>query len=152
MTDFPSSPSSEVSKSSGEPSVLPNSHTSRGGNTDKIIDLCPGKTGINMVVKVLDTLVIAQRKFSNGTVINVAEVLLADDTASVVLSARNEQIEILKGCNYVKIENGKVEMFENYMRLTVDKWGNISEALEEFTYLPEGSREINVSNIEYKLE
>ena len=145
------SPSSAVSNPTQEKPILSARRPTKDASADKVIDLCPGKTGVSMIVRVIDVVAIAQRKFPNGTVINVAEVLLADDTASVIFSARNEQIDILKDCEYVKIEKGKVEMFENYIRLIVDKWGKLFEAQETFAYLPEGNVELNISNVEYTL-
>ena len=99
-------------------------------NICKIKDLSPTSTSINMYVKVLNVLVGAQRKYRDGTIIEVGESLVGDNSGTIIISARGkEQIEMLTSINdVIQIENAKIEMFDGiYMRLTIDKWGNISK-------------------------
>ena len=114
-------------------------------NICKIKDLSPTSTSINMYVKVLNVLVVAQRKYEDGTIIEVGEILVGDNSGTIIISARGkEQIEMLTSINdVIQIENGKIEMFGgSYMRLTIDKWGNISKCINT----KEIKNFINVSN------
>ncbi|KQK20078.1 uncharacterized protein At4g28440 [Brachypodium distachyon] len=79
----------------------------------------------------------------------VAECLVGDHTGSVLFTARNNQIEMLKPGNTVIFRNARIDMFKGTMRLAVDKWGRI-EVIED----PIGfkvNEDNNVSKVEYEL-
>ena len=119
---------SSTMKSTTVPSTIP----SMLQNICKIKDLSPTSTSIHIYVKVLNVLVIAQRKYKDGTIIEVGEILVGDNTGNIIISARGkEQIEVLQSLNdIIQIENGKIEMFDgSYMRLTIDKWGSVSKCI-----------------------
>lgn len=79
----------------------------------------------------------------------VAECLVGDPTGTVLFTARNQQIEMVKPGNTVIFRNARIDMFKDTMRLAVDKWGLI-EVVEE----PAGfevNEDNNMSKIEYEL-
>ena len=58
-------------------------------------------------------------------------------------------MDILKNNEQVRIDNGKVEMFETQMRLVVDKWGAIRKEDSETQLDVSKSKEKNMSALEY---
>ena len=101
-------------------------------NICKLKDLLPTSNSVNVYVRVLNVLVIAQRTYKDGTTVKVGEILVGDNTAKMIISARGEeQVHMLNTIDsIVRIENAKIEMFEGkYMRLTVDKWGSMTRCI-----------------------
>ena len=101
-------------------------------NICKLKDLLPTSNSVNVYVRVLNVLVIAQRTYKDGTTVKVGEILVGDNTAKIIISARGEeQVQMLNTIDdIVRIENAKIEMFEGkYMRLTVDKWGSMTRCV-----------------------
>lgn len=117
-------------------------------------ELDPNERGANLVVEVLSVEVVCANKRPDGTVIRVAEVLVGDESGCVVLTARNEQIELLKECKVAVVRNSKVDMYHNFMRVSVDKWGKISAHPDGIASTPPAptciNREHNLSTIEYE--
>jgi replication factor A1 len=139
----------EVSGQGARPTPKKTARPSLATKRDFIADMSPGKFGLSLSVQVLNICAVARREFPNGTVIQVAEILVADETGSAIFSARNEQIEILKNNEQVRIDNGKVEMFETQMRLVVDKWGAIRKEDSETQLDVSKNKEKNMSALEY---
>ena len=101
-------------------------------NICKLKDLLPTSNSVNVYARVLNVLVIAQRTYKDGTTVKVGEILVGDNTAKIIISARGEeQVHMLNTIDdIVRIENAKIEMFEGkYMRLTVDKWGSMTRCV-----------------------
>jgi hypothetical protein len=59
-----------------------------------------------------------------------------------------DQLDQLKKGETVEIRNGKIEMFQGFMRLEVDKWGKI---VPSRTPLAEVNLAKNMSSVEYEL-
>merc|ERR1711879_16304 len=116
----------------------------------KVEELDPQSQGINLKVKVLSADTVMNKKHPDGTKIRISETLVGDDTAKVLFSARNEQIDIAKPGNYIIIRNSKIKMFKGFMRLTVDKWGLIEEDPNPQTFEVTDETE-NLSLVEYEL-
>ena len=72
---------SSTMKSTTVPSTIP----SMLQNICKIKDLSPTSTSIHIYVKVLNVLVIAQRKYKDGTIIEVGEILVGDNTGKIIM-------------------------------------------------------------------
>lgn len=93
--------------------------------------------------------VLSARVLDGRTSLRLAECLVGDPTGTVLFTARNDQIEMLKPGNTVIFRNARIDMFKDTMRLAVDKWGRI-EVVEE----PAGfkvNKDNNVSKVEYEL-
>jgi len=103
--------------------------------------------GLNLKVRVLNNEKCVDEPLSDGTRFARGLVLVADNKASVVFIAINDQIEQLEvGQNYI-LRNAKVIMFKGWMRLEVDDWGKIEQTNEEI--IPNTKK--NMSLIEYEL-
>jgi len=75
--------------------------------------------------------------------------MVGDNTASITLTARNEQIDKVSPGRTIIVRNAKIDMFKGFMRLAVDKWGKIEVATEPATF--EINANNNLSNVEYEL-
>ncbi|KAM0824784.1 hypothetical protein ACQ4PT_069973 [Festuca glaucescens] len=112
----------------------------------------PMTEGNNLIARVLSARTVLDKSLPNLTTFRrtqVAECLVGDHTGTVLFTARNQQIEMVKPGNTVIFRNARIDMFKDTMRLAVDKWGLI-EVIEE----PAGfkvNEDNNVSKVEYEL-
>ena len=130
-------------------------------NICKLKDLLPTSNSVNVYVRVLNVLVIAQRTYEDGATVKVGEILIGDNTAKIIMSARGEeQVQMLNTIDsIIRIENAKIEMFEGkYMRLTVDKWGsmtrciNITPEIKSLLSFEESDKDRELQKNESKIE
>ncbi|GFP78631.1 d-amino-acid transaminase chloroplastic [Phtheirospermum japonicum] len=110
-----------------------------------------GPTAHTLVVKVVNSNTVLQKGAAasphlRGT--RIAECLIGDETAAILFTARNEQVDMMKPGNTVIIRNAKIDMFKGTMRLAVDKWGRI-EVTEPATFVVKEDN--NLSLVEYEL-
>jgi replication factor A1 len=115
----------------------------------KVSDLQPETRGHNLIVKVGEVKMVLNRTRSDGTKLSIAEAKIGDSTGCILLTARNDQIDIVKPGATVIVRNSKVEMFKGHMRLGVDKWGLIEPAKEELK--EDINTAENLSETEYEL-
>ncbi|KAF0911656.1 hypothetical protein E2562_011660 [Oryza meyeriana var. granulata] len=78
----------------------------------------------------------------------LAECLVGDQTGTVLFTARNQQVDLVKPGTTVIFRNAKIDMFKGTMRLAVDKWGRI-EVTEPASF--QVKEDNNVSLVEYEL-
>jgi len=115
----------------------------------KAKDLEPGTRGHNLILKVGDVKTVLERKRPDQSTLSIAEATVGDATASILLTARNEQIPHVKKGATLILRNAKIEMFKGHMRLAVDKWGKLEPSP---TPLAEDiSTSENLSETEYEL-
>lgn len=127
----------------------------------KVDDLKPGTSGHTLVVKVLDANTVLNRKIRNPAAslrggsfaqqnqpARIAECLIGDETATILFTARNEQVDLMKPGDTVILRNAKIDMFKGCMRLAVDKWGRI-EVTEPAKFVVKEDN--NLSLVEYEL-
>nr|XP_043623760.1 uncharacterized protein At4g28440-like [Erigeron canadensis] len=110
----------------------------------KIDSLKPGTSGLTLVVKVLSSEMVMQK----GRNVRIAECLVGDDTGTILFTARNDQVDLMKPGTSVNIRNGKIDMFKGMMRLVVDRWGRI-EVTDAVSF--EVKEDNNLSLVEYEL-
>ncbi|CAM8898889.1 unnamed protein product [Rhodiola kirilowii] len=55
----------------------------------------------------------------------IAECLIGDETGTILFTARNDQVDLMKPDTTVILRNAKIDMFKGSMRLAVDKWGRV---------------------------
>ncbi|MCO5558819.1 hypothetical protein L7F22_012407 [Adiantum nelumboides] len=113
--------------------------------------LIPGTAGHNLVVKVVSTNLVMQRGrpgLSTARQVRISESVVGDQTAVIVFTARNEQVDHFKVGASLILRNAKIDMFRGSMRLAVDRWGRI-EVTEpaDFTVKEDN----NLSHVEYEL-
>ncbi|CAA0816328.1 Nucleic acid-binding- OB-fold-like protein [Striga hermonthica] len=118
----------------------------------KVESLKPGTSGHTLVAKVVNSETVVQK----GTAVSphprnirVAECLIGDETAAILFTARNEQVDMMKPGNTVIIRNAKIDMYKGKnMRLAVDKWGRI-EVTEPAAFVVKADN--NLSLVDYEL-
>ncbi|XP_071706832.1 uncharacterized protein At4g28440-like [Rutidosis leptorrhynchoides] len=124
----------------------------------KVGELKPGTNGHTLSVKVLTSTTVLDKKsrstssFSSrpGGAANtrIAECLIGDETGTILFTARNDQVDLMKAGNTVIIRNAKIDMFKGSMRLAVDKWGRI-EVTDPASFTVKEDN--NLSLVEYEL-
>ncbi|KAK4770180.1 hypothetical protein SAY87_030712 [Trapa incisa] len=127
----------------------------------KVDRLQPGTSGHNLIAKVVNSKDVptnarANRSFSSKTMLSrpvarIAECLIGDETGSIVFTARNEQVDIMKPGATVILRNAKIDMFKGTMRLAVDKWGRVELEDTEAAGSFEVKEDNNLSLVEYEL-
>ncbi|CAH1425684.1 uncharacterized protein At4g28440 [Lactuca sativa] len=117
----------------------------------KVDNLKPGTTGLTLVAKVLSSEIVLQKGRAvspNLRNVRIAECLVGDETGTILFTARNDQVDLMKPGAGVIIRNGKIDMFKGSMRLAVDRWGRI-EVTDPVTF--EVKEDNNLSLVEYEL-
>lgn len=84
----------------------------------------------------------------DGSRVRLAEVEVGDETGTVSLRARDEQIDLLEEipCNgAVVLRNATIELYQGkYIRLAVTKWGKISKYPDQIQSTPAPPLKINL--------
>ncbi|KAH7858207.1 hypothetical protein Vadar_021303 [Vaccinium darrowii] len=124
----------------------------------KVDHLKPGTSGHTLTVKVLSANAVPQQKKgrSNSQLLGkggggqarIAECLVGDETGTILFTARNEQVDLMKPDTTVILRNAKIDMFKGSMRLAVDKWGRV-EVTEPAKFVVKEDN--NLSLVEYEL-
>lgn len=125
----------------------------------KVDHLKPGTSGHTLTVKVLESNTVLNKKprnpssfrgpsFQQQQPSRIAECLVGDETGTILFTARNDQVEMMKPGNTVILRNAKIDMFKGSMRLAVDKWGRI-EVTEPAKFAVKEDN--NLSLVEYEL-
>ncbi|KAH7568875.1 hypothetical protein JRO89_XS06G0065700 [Xanthoceras sorbifolium] len=119
----------------------------------KVDQLRPGTNGHNLIVKVLKSDAVLPKNRPATAAPNlhptrIAECLIGDDTATILFTARNDQVDLMEPGTTVIIRNAKIDMFKGNMRLAVDKWGRIEVTEPANFVVKEGN---DLSLIEYEL-
>ncbi|KAG9447808.1 hypothetical protein H6P81_013936 [Aristolochia fimbriata] len=117
----------------------------------KVDQLKPGTSGHTLTVKVMSSKTVLQKgrpSSANFRNARIAECLVGDETGTIVFTARNEQVDLMKPDTTVILRNAKIDMFKGSMRLAVDKWGRV-ELTEPATFTI--NDENNLSLVEYEL-
>ncbi|KAK4745366.1 hypothetical protein SAY87_011678 [Trapa incisa] len=128
----------------------------------KVDRLQPGTSGHNLTVKVVNSKDVPVNARVNkptssskavlsrppARISRIAECLIGDETGSIIFTARNEQVDIMKSGATVILRNAKIDMFKGTMRLAVDKWGRV-EVTEPASF--QVNEDNNLSLVEYEL-
>ncbi|XP_047325793.1 uncharacterized protein At4g28440-like [Impatiens glandulifera] len=123
----------------------------------KVEQLKPGTNGHNLTLKVQTSSTVLQKKDRNlptpirgsSGQTRIAECLVGDETGTILFTARNDQVDLLKVGSTVNFRNAKIDMFKGSMRLVVDKWGLVEVVNESANF--EVKLDNNLSAIEYEL-
>ncbi|KAK9150242.1 hypothetical protein Syun_008551 [Stephania yunnanensis] len=119
----------------------------------KVDQLKPGTSGHTLVVKVVSATTVLQKGRAAASAATlrptrIAECLVGDETGTIVFTARNDQVDLMKADATVILRNAKIDMFKGSMRLAVDKWGRI-EVTEPAKFTVKEDN--NLSLVEYEL-
>ncbi|KAK7829029.1 uncharacterized protein At4g28440 [Quercus suber] len=140
----PPPPPSEQQQSNAKPAL-------RKPEFKKVDQLKPGTTGHTLVVKVVSSNTVLAKGRSVSQHLRhtrIAECLVGDETATIVFTARNEQVDLMQPGATVILRNAKIDMFKGSMRLAVDKWGRV-EVTEPAKFVVKEDN--NLSQVEYEL-
>ncbi|XP_019183552.1 PREDICTED: uncharacterized protein At4g28440-like [Ipomoea nil] len=117
----------------------------------KVDQMRPGTNGHNLVVKVVSSKMVLQKGRPDGPQVRqmrIAECLVGDESGTILFTARNEQVDLMKPGSTLILRNAKIDMFKGSMRLAVDKWGRMEEAEPTAFNVKEDN---NLSLVEYEL-
>ncbi|ESQ51987.1 hypothetical protein EUTSA_v10017314mg [Eutrema salsugineum] len=117
----------------------------------KVDQLSPGTSGHTLTVKVVDQNSVPQKPGAASSHLRparISECLVGDETACILFTARNDQVDLMKPGTTVNLRNAKIDMFKGSMRLAVDKWGRI-EVIEPADITVKEDN--NLSLVEYEL-
>ncbi|KAL2471048.1 Nucleic acid-binding [Abeliophyllum distichum] len=117
----------------------------------KADQLRPGTNGHKLVVKVVSSKMVLQKGRSDGPQVRqmrIADCLMGDETGTILFTARNGQVDMMKPDATIVLRNAKIDMFKGSMRLAVDKWRHV-EVTKPAGYTVK--EENNLSLIEYEL-
>ena len=95
----------------------------------KVGELGLGLRGVNVVVKVVskgDVNEVYSRR--DGSMHRVSDVLVGDETGSIILTAWDENIDRLIEGNTIVVRNGYTSIFRGSMRLNVGRFGSIEDS------------------------
>ena len=105
-------------------------------------DIKPGMKNIDVTVRVVE--VFPAREVTSkkdGKKHTVEEVLVGDETGSVILSLWNDDVGKVQEGDVIKIENGYTTVVRGSIRLNVGKYGKIEHVEEDV----EANTENNIS-------
>ncbi|KAI8001167.1 Uncharacterized protein LOK49_LG09G00200 [Camellia lanceoleosa] len=94
----------------------------------KVDQLCPGTSGHNLIVKFVSSNMVLQKGRPDGPQVRqmqIAEFLVGDETGTIVFTAKNDQVDMMKPDAAIILRNAKIDMFKGSMRLAVDRWGRV---------------------------
>lgn len=112
----------------------------------KVDELNPGSRAVDVLVKILELNPSRQVSTKDGSVHNVAEAVVADDTASVILSLWDDDIGRVQVGKTIAIKNGYITLFRGTMRLNVGRYGTMEDTAEALETV---NTENNISNRSY---
>ncbi|MHA1969132.1 MAG: single-stranded DNA-binding protein [Candidatus Hodarchaeales archaeon] len=108
------------------------SESSEESHDVKIEDVKPLEKRLNVVFKVVETGEEREINKRSGEQHRVCDFTVADDTASITLTLWNEDIDALAVGSVYKLSNGFANVFQNSLRLSKGKFGDIEEDSTEF--------------------
>ncbi|XP_057816673.1 uncharacterized protein At4g28440 [Cryptomeria japonica] len=117
----------------------------------KVDQLQPGTSGHTLTVKVVSSKTVMQKGRPSGPQVRpmrIAECVVGDETGTIIFTARNEQVDMMKPDTTVILRNAKIDMYKGSMRLAVDKWGRVEVTDAANFNVKEDN---NLSLIEYEL-
>jgi len=106
----------------------------------------PDSAGLNLKVKVVGECTEVSAKVGK-----FYEVLVGDDSGTVVLSLRAEQKECATKGATIELRNAAAKMVNGHVRLAVDKWGKVGPAEEPLEGDVDMDEKKNASATEYEL-
>ncbi|XP_062233863.1 uncharacterized protein At4g28440-like [Phragmites australis] len=113
-----------------------------------IDQLRPQTHGHTLTARVLSARTVLDKASPHLGRTRVAECLVGDHTGTVLVTARNQQVDLVEPGTTVIFRNAKIDMFKGTMRLAVDKWGRI-EVTEDADF--QVKEDNNMSLLEYEL-
>jgi len=114
----------------------------------QIKDVEPGSR-VNLHLKVASVNIVSEKPRYDGTKYVLADCIVGDQTGSVLFSAKNEQLALVKVGSIITVRNANANVVREHIRLEVDKWGKVEIA--KGVDVPSVNSANNISDVEYEL-
>ncbi|KAK4711088.1 hypothetical protein R3W88_005601 [Solanum pinnatisectum] len=124
----------------------------------KVDELKPGTEGVNLIVKVLNTDVVVEKSeeqqslpsyhYSPFRITRVAESLVGDETGTIILTTRNEQVDLMTPGSILLLYGAKIQIYRGFLRLAVENKMQIKVA-EPMEFDVDDDEDCNLSLAEY---
>lgn len=111
-------------------------------------DLTPNSKQVNVLAKVISVGEAKEVMGKFGDSRRVAEAIVADSTAQIVLSLWNEQIGSIAKDETIYVDNAYVSLVRGHMRLNVGRYGQLSKTTDAI----EPNTSVNMSDQEFQSE
>jgi len=115
----------------------------------KVRDLTPSSKQVNVLAKVVNVGEAKEVMGKYGDARKVAEAVIGDDTATIILSLWNEQIGQIAKDDVILVDNGYVSLVRGHMRLNVGRYGNMTKSTEA---VGEVNQSLDMSQQEFESE
>ncbi len=115
----------------------------------KVRDLTPSSKQVNVHAKVMNVGEGKEVMGKYGDARKVAEAVIGDETATIILSLWNEQIGSIAKDDVVLIDNGYVSLVRGHMRLNVGRYGSMTKSNDP---IGEVSTTLDMSQQEFESE
>ncbi len=115
----------------------------------KVRDLTPSSKQVNVMAKVVSVGESKEVMGKFGDPRKVAEAVVGDETATIILSLWNEQIGSIAKDEVVLVDNGYVSLVRGHMRLNVGRYGNLTKSTEA---IAEVNQSLDMSQQEFESE
>ncbi len=115
----------------------------------KVKDLSPSTKQVNVKAKIVSVGEKRQIESRFGGARSLAEAVIGDETATVILSLWEDQINAVGENDTVVIDNGFTSLVRGHLRLNVGKYGSLAKSEEQ---IPEVNTKVDISAIEHERE
>jgi len=115
----------------------------------KVRDLTPSSKQVNVLAKVVSVGESKEVMGKFGDPRKVAEAVVGDETATIILSLWNEQIGSIAKDEVILVDNGYVSLVRGHMRLNVGRYGNLTKSTEA---IAEVNQSLDMSQQEFESE
>ena len=115
----------------------------------KVKDLSPSTKQVNVKAKIVSVGEKRQIESRFGGARSLAEAVIGDETATVILSLWEDQINAVATNDTVVIDNGFTSLVRGHLRLNVGKYGSLAKSEEQ---IPEVNTKVDISAIEHERE
>jgi replication factor A1 len=115
----------------------------------KVRDLTPSSKQVNVHAKVVNVGDAKEVMGKYGDPRKVAEAIIGDETATIILSLWNEQIGSISKDDVILVDNGYVSLVRGHMRLNVGRYGNLTKSADP---IAEVNSQLDMSQQEFESE
>jgi replication factor A1 len=115
----------------------------------KVRDLTPSSKQVNVHAKVVNVGEAKEVMGKYGDPRKVAEAVIGDETATIILSLWNEQIGSIAKDDIIVVDNGYVSLVRGHMRLNVGRYGNLTKSTDP---IAEVNQSLDMSQQEFESE
>jgi replication factor A1 len=115
----------------------------------KVKDLSPSTKQVNVKAKIVSVGEKRQIESRFGGARSLAEAVIGDETATVILSLWEDQINAVGENDTIVIDNGFTSLVRGHLRLNVGKYGSLAKSEEQ---IPEVNTKVDISAIEHERE